>query len=92
MASFSQPADVSAVRQPTSLEISQFIASRTPQEMAELMHSVSHPAAHATLTAALLHTSPREPEAALPEKNKKALNAFVGFRCKLDLATPLRMN
>ncbi|PVI06562.1 hypothetical protein DM02DRAFT_667446 [Periconia macrospinosa] len=80
MASFAQPEDESAIRQPTSLEISQFIASRTPQEMAELMHSVSHPAAHATLTAALLHTSPREPEA-LPEKNKKALNAFVGFRC-----------
>lgn len=81
MASALQLHSAPAVRQPTGNEIARFIATRTLGEMLELMQNITSPAAHATITAALIRTQPRAEPVVVHEK-KKALNAFVGFRCE----------
>ncbi|KAF2643448.1 hypothetical protein P280DRAFT_488475 [Massarina eburnea CBS 473.64] len=51
-------------------------------EVLQVMRAVRSPAAQAALTTMLLNAPPPVVErAAPPEKAKKALNAFVGFRC-----------
>ncbi|KAF1958727.1 hypothetical protein CC80DRAFT_18133 [Byssothecium circinans] len=69
-------------RDPTNPEIGIFLASRTGHQMVQLMQAMRDPAAQATLTTALLIGPPLVAARAAPvEKPKKALNAFVGFRC-----------
>nr|BAK14420.1 DNA binding protein with alpha box domain [Exserohilum monoceras] len=70
------------VRDPTGAEIARFLATRTGAQMVQLMRCIKEPAAQAAFTAKLLLAPPavsgRPPT---PEKARKALNAFVGFRC-----------
>lgn len=82
-------------RVPTSPEILNFLANRTGGEMVQLLQSMRDPSAQAALTAALLFspapstsraTAPEKVSVKNAEKSKKALNAFVGFRCRLHSA------
>lgn len=70
-------------RDPTSAEIAFFLSTRNCEQMVQLVQAIREPAAQAALTTSLLLAPPlvasRNPT---PEKAKKALNAFVGFRCK----------
>lgn len=71
-------------RDPTSPEIARFLATRTTNQMLRIMSEVREPMAQMHLTTAMLHIPPVvAAESAPPEKAKKALNAFVGYRCKL---------
>jgi sarcosine oxidase gamma subunit len=73
------------VRDPTNAEIARFLSTRSGAQMVQLVQSLREPAAQAALTAALLLLPPPAPSGGrskLLDKNKKALNAFVGFRCK----------
>ncbi|KAF1934334.1 MAT1-1-1 [Didymella exigua CBS 183.55] len=70
------------LRDPTSAEIAYFLSTRSGDQMVQLVQSIREPAAQATLTASLLAIPPAViTKSALPEKTRKALNAFVGFRC-----------
>ena len=73
-------------RNPTSPEISNFLSTRSGRQMVQLLQSMQDPAAQAALTTALLFAKPVLPGRVTAsdkcaEKTKKALNAFVGFRC-----------
>nr|ABC70321.1 MAT1-1-1 [Ascochyta lentis] len=69
-------------RDPTSAEIALFLSTRSGDQMMQLVQSIRAPAAQATLTASLLFAPPTVgARSAPPEKSRKALNAFVGFRC-----------
>nr|AER26940.1 MAT1-1-1 mating-type protein [Didymella pinodes] len=69
-------------RDPTSAEIVRFLSTRSGEQMMQLIQSISEPAAQAALTASLLTLPPTvSTKIAPPEKAKKALNAFVGYRC-----------
>lgn len=69
-------------RDPTGAEIARFIATRTGAQMVQLMRCIKEPAAQAAFTAKLLVAPPAmSGRPATPEKARKALNAFVGFRC-----------
>lgn len=74
------------VRDPTIAEIAHFLSTRNGHEMVELVRSMQAPGAQAALTKALLEVTPatagNQKVAGKAEKVKKALNAFVGFRCK----------
>ena len=71
------------VRDPTGAEIAKFLASRTGAQMVQLMRCIKEPAAQAAFTAKLLLAPPAvSGRSTAPEKARKALNAFVGFRCK----------
>ena len=60
-----------------------FLSTRSGDQMMQLVQSIRAPAAQATLTASLLFVPPIvAPQNAPLEKTRKALNAFVGFRCK----------
>ena len=73
-------------RDPTGAEIARFIATRTGAQMVQLMRCIKEPAAQAAFTAKLLVAPPAmSGRPATPEKARKALNAFVGFRCKPHL-------
>ena len=73
-------------RDPTSAEIVRFLSTRSGEQMMQLIQSISEPAAQAALTASLLTLPPTvSTKIAPPEKAKKALNAFVGYRCKFHL-------
>jgi len=72
------------VRDPTSAEIAHFLSTRSGAQMVQLVRAIREPAAQAALTASLLNLPPAVVgRSTTPEKAKKALNAFVGFRCKL---------
>ncbi|KAL1613061.1 hypothetical protein SLS60_001293 [Paraconiothyrium brasiliense] len=59
-----------------------YLTTRTGAEIVQIMQGMQDPKAQAALTAALLYApSPVSGRATVPEKAKKALNAFVGFRC-----------
>lgn len=75
---------MSAPRDPTSAEIALFLSTRSGDQMMQLVQSIREPAAQATLTASLLFVPPTVGTqiSASQEKPRKALNAFVGFRCK----------
>jgi hypothetical protein len=64
-------------------EVFTYICTRNTQEIAHLMRGFEEPAAQAMFAATLLMT-PRiiAARGMTPEKIKKAMNAFVGFRCK----------
>ncbi|KAJ4346199.1 hypothetical protein N0V95_005615 [Ascochyta clinopodiicola] len=71
-------------RDPTSTEIALFLSTRSGDQMMQLVQSIRAPAAQATLTASLLFVPPTVvARTTPPEKTRKALNAFVGFRCKI---------
>nr|AAR00958.1 DNA binding protein with alpha box domain [Stemphylium sp. EGS48-089] len=70
------------VRDPTGAEIAKFLATRTGAQMVQLMRCIKEPAAQAAFTAKLLLAPPAvNGRSTAPEKARKALNAFVGFRC-----------
>lgn len=72
-------------RDPTSAEIAHFLSTRSGEQMMQLVQSIREPAAQATLTASLLFVPTVGGTKSAPqEKTRKALNAFVGFRCKFD--------
>ncbi|KAF2176176.1 hypothetical protein K469DRAFT_466439, partial [Zopfia rhizophila CBS 207.26] len=72
-------------RDPTPAEIAYFLATRTGPQMLQLVRAIKDPAAQATLTTALLLAPPIiSGRKTTPKKAKKALNAFVGFRCKFQ--------
>nr|AAD33441.1 mating type protein MAT-2/1 [Curvularia homomorpha] len=64
----------------TGAEIARFIATRTGAQMVQLMRCIKEPAAQAAFTAKLL-VAPPALQPTTPERARKALNAFVGFRC-----------
>nr|AHY81324.1 MAT1-1-1 mating-type protein [Stagonosporopsis tanaceti]AIT18256.1 MAT1-1-1 mating type protein [Stagonosporopsis tanaceti] len=69
-------------RDPTTAEIAQFLVTRSGDQMSQLVQALTTPAAQAALTRSMLLLPPKvTPKVAPPEKAKKALNAFVGFRC-----------
>jgi hypothetical protein len=75
------------IRDPTSPEISDFLSTRSGCEMVQLLQSMQDPTAQAALTTALLFSPPvvtsrLTASDKISGKTKKALNAFVGFRCK----------
>ncbi|KAF1947295.1 DNA binding protein with alpha box domain [Clathrospora elynae] len=75
---------MAVVRDPTQAEIELFLCTRSGSQMVQLVQAIRVPMAQAALTSALLLIPPPPPVAsrsATPEKAKKALNAFVGFRC-----------
>ncbi|KAH7078556.1 MAT1-1-1 [Paraphoma chrysanthemicola] len=64
-------------------KVSDYIKGRSGSDILEMMRSLRSPADQVALTTALLFAGPLtlvEEPAAAPEKAKKALNAFVGFR------------
>jgi hypothetical protein len=74
---------MAVARDPTPAEVRDFITTRSGAEIVQLMRAMREPAAQVALTASLLLAPPTVAgPAAAPEKTKKALNAFVGFRCK----------
>lgn len=84
MPSDSQIYPMAVPRDPTSAEIAQFLSTRSGDQMMQLVQSIREPAAQVTLTATLLALPPTtSTKSTPPEKTRKALNAFVGFRCKL---------
>ncbi|KAL6712588.1 hypothetical protein ACN47E_000465 [Coniothyrium glycines] len=71
-------------RDPTCAEIAHFLSTRSGDQMVQLVQAIREPAAQAALTASLLFVPPPlaiTAKVVAPEKVKKALNAFVGFRC-----------
>lgn len=73
------------VRDPTSAEIARFLSTRSGAQMVQLVQAIQEPAAQAALTASLLTAPPAAVgRSSTPEKAKKALNAFVGFRCNFE--------
>nr|Q9Y8C7.1 RecName: Full=Mating-type protein MAT-1 [Curvularia ellisii]AAD33449.1 mating type protein MAT-1 [Curvularia ellisii] len=71
-----------SARAPTEDEIAKFLATRTSSQMLQLMRCIKQPAAQFAFTAKLLTITPvKNTPPTVPEKAKKALNAFVGFRC-----------
>jgi hypothetical protein len=74
---------MAVARDPTSPEIARFLATRSTDQMLRIMSEVREPMAQMHLTNAMLLLPPVvAAESAPPEKAKKALNAFVGYRCK----------
>jgi hypothetical protein len=68
-------------RAPTDAEIARFIATRNTMQMAKLVQGIEEPASQAAFTASLLLLpTATTGRCTTPEKAKKALNAFVGFR------------
>lgn len=83
MPSKTQTYPMAVPRDPSSAEIAHFLSTRSGDQMMQLLQSIREPAAQATLTASLLALpSTGSTKYAPPEKARKALNAFVGFRCK----------
>ncbi|USP82654.1 Mating-type protein MAT-1 [Curvularia clavata] len=71
-----------SAREPTEDEIARFLATRTSAQMLQLMRCIKEPAAQFAFTAKLLTINPaKSVEPTVPPRAKKALNAFVGFRC-----------
>ncbi|KAH6620149.1 MAT1-1-1 mating-type protein [Boeremia exigua] len=82
MSSILRTGQVVVSRDPTAAEIERFLASRSGSQMTQLMRSIQAPAAQVSLAKSmLLIPSTAHTKSAPPEKAKKALNAFVGFRC-----------
>ncbi|KAJ4286945.1 hypothetical protein N0V90_012825 [Kalmusia sp. IMI 367209] len=82
MTPLSRPQLQGFTRNPQSPRIPHFLTTYNGAEMMRVMHGMQDPRAQATLTAALLLAPPAvSSRATVPDKAKKALNAFVGFRC-----------
>nr|ADE44127.1 MAT1 [Alternaria brassicicola]ADE44128.1 MAT1 [Alternaria brassicicola]BAJ10491.1 mating type protein MAT1-1-1 [Alternaria brassicicola]BAJ10492.1 mating type protein MAT1-1-1 [Alternaria brassicicola] len=72
------------LRNPAEAEVDRFLQTRSGKQMVQLFRLIPEPAAQAALTARLLLLAPPVMSGRrfiAPEKAKKALNAFVGFRC-----------
>jgi hypothetical protein len=79
-------AAMSSLRLDGGTDFFTYLTTRTGAEMVQLVQGMEDPKAQAALTAALLFApSPVSGRATLPAKAKKALNAFVGFRCMFHL-------
>nr|Q9Y8D1.1 RecName: Full=Mating-type protein MAT-1 [Curvularia cymbopogonis]AAD33445.1 mating type protein MAT-1 [Curvularia cymbopogonis] len=73
---------MASAREPTEDEIAKFLATRTSSQILQLMRCIREPAAQFAFTAKLLtFNSVKSAKPTVPPKAKKALNAFVGFRC-----------
>lgn len=75
------------IRDPTPEDVARFLATRTGQQMLEIVRSLREPAAQAAFTEEILRNplpTPNPKRISMPQKAKKALNAFVGFRCKIS--------
>ncbi|PSN70060.1 MAT1-1-1 mating-type protein [Corynespora cassiicola Philippines] len=82
MASMNQSTSMTVHRAPGPDEIASFLTSRTTAQMARLVQAIREPAAAAALTRSLLQAAPgNSGRTETRAKAKKALNAFVGFRC-----------
>ncbi|KAJ4983497.1 hypothetical protein SVAN01_11012 [Stagonosporopsis vannaccii] len=69
-------------RDPTPAEIAHFLITRSGDQMLQLVQSLRAPVAQAALTKTMLWFPPKATvKVSPPEKARKALNAFVGFRC-----------
>jgi hypothetical protein len=93
MTSNLQRYDMAFSQDPVGPQINDIIQARSGREVVQIIRGLRSPATQAAFTAALLLAPPIriEPEpAAAPEKAKKALNAFVGFRCKCCLQISAR--
>lgn len=80
-------------RDPTPAEIAVFLSSRSGTQMVELVQSISEPSAQGALASALAYSPPASSNEVVTDgpvsvestgKAKKALNAFVGYRCKSE--------
>nr|AEZ02254.1 mating type protein MAT1 [Alternaria subcucurbitae] len=73
------------LRNPAEAEVDRFLQTRSGKQMVQLFRLIPEPAAQIALTARLLLLAPPVMSGhrrfVAPEKAKKALNAFVGFRC-----------
>nr|ADE44135.1 MAT1 [Alternaria brassicae]BAJ10501.1 mating type protein MAT1-1-1 [Alternaria brassicae] len=72
------------LRNPAEAEVDRFLQTRSGKQMVQLFRLIPEPAAQAALTARLLLLAPPVMSGRrfiTSEKAKKALNAFVGFRC-----------
>jgi hypothetical protein len=80
-----QAVAMAIARDPKSLHAQTLFSGRSGADIVRLMRSLRDPAEQAALTVALLARSSavRDPGVGLSEKTKKALNAYLGFRCKL---------
>jgi hypothetical protein len=73
-------------RDPTDAEIARFISTRDTPQMMKLVQGIQGPVSQAVFTASMLLLPPATSgRSTTPEKAKKALNAFVGFRSKSSL-------
>jgi hypothetical protein len=76
---------ITSTRAPTHAEIGEFIMTRNSLDIVRIMRGLTEPAAQVAFASTLLLAPPPVvgPNT-IPEKVKKvkALNAFVGFRCK----------
>lgn len=70
---------MAVARDPTTAEIARYLATRSGSQMVQLMRTLREPAAQVAFTTQLMLVPPpvKEPTKAT-EKQKKALNAFVG--------------
>ncbi|KAI4945249.1 CDK-activating kinase assembly factor mat1 [Alternaria arbusti] len=80
------------MRNPAEAEIDRFLQTRSGKQMIQLFRLIPDPKAQAALTARLLLLGPPVNDARFttPEKAKKALNAFVAFRCYYVTASELK--
>nr|CAP08779.1 mating type 1-1 protein [Pyrenophora tritici-repentis] len=73
------------IRDPTNAEIAEFLANRSGAQMLQLMRYIREPAAQVAFANQMMNlpapVSNRRATPELVQKPKKALNAFVGFRC-----------
>jgi hypothetical protein len=72
---------------PSGPQAKHLLEGRSGADVMQIMRSLKSPAAQAAFAAALLSTpsAASKPSAVFSEKTKKALNAYIGFRCKLHL-------
>jgi hypothetical protein len=72
-------------RAPNNAEVESYVQTRSVWEMMHLVRGIHEPAAQAAFAAKLLLAPPfavgMSATLEKVEKAKKALNAFVGFRC-----------
>ncbi|KAF7444748.1 Mating type 1-1 protein [Pyrenophora tritici-repentis] len=78
------------IRDPTNAEIAEFLANRSGAQMLQLMRYIREPAAQVAFANQMMNLpAPVSNSRATPElvqKPKKALNAFVGFRCEFTIS------
>lgn len=87
-----QARPMAVARDPTAAEIEHFLVTRKKDDILRLVQSMKTPAAHAALTNAMLLIPPKvatKSPPPTPEKAKKALNAFVGYRCNFHSSVSL---
>lgn len=71
---------LAVARDPTPDEIKSYLQTRSSAEMAELVQSIGESSAQGALSTAVAFSTPQAPATEAPTQ-RKALNAFVGYRC-----------